>query len=131
MAEPVRTAHPTLVIPRKLAVRLLHEAQLSPEAPVEGLVGARKGEACACYPLAGEVTRAELLQKVQANGETPWAWYRSNPQQPAAPVDTDKFVAADSAFSLIISLNTKGVLEMRCWDWGSGAPVEREITVKD
>jgi len=129
MAE--EAARPTLVIPRKLAVRLLHEAQLSPEAPVEGLVGARKGEACSCHPLSGAVTRAELLQKVQANGEAPWAWYRSNPQQPAAPVDTDKFVAADRAFSLIISLNTKGVLEMRCWDWASGAPVEREITVKD
>ena len=129
MAEPA--GRNILVIPRKLAVRLLHEAQLSPDAPVEGLVGARKGEACSCYPLSGAVTRAELLQKVQANSETPWAWYRSNPQQPPAPIDTDKFVAADRAFSLIISLDTKGVLEMRCWDWASGAPVEREITVKD
>jgi hypothetical protein len=120
-----------LVIPRRLAVRLLHEAQLSPEAPVEGLVGARKGEPSSAYPLSGAVTRAELLQKLQAQSETPWAWYRSNPQQPAAPVETDKFVAADRAFSLIISLNTKGVLEMRCWDWSSGQPVEREITVKD
>ena len=127
----MRTARPTLVMPRKLAVRLLHEAQLSPEAPVEGLVGARKSEPCSAYPLSGAVTRAELLQKAQANTEAPWAWYRSNPQQPAAPVETDKFVAADRAYSLIISLNTKGVLEMRCWDWSSGQPVEREITVKD
>ena len=130
-ADSARMPRPTLVIPRKLAVRLLHEAQLSPEAPVEGLVGGKNNEACSCYPLRGDVTRAELLQKVQANSEKPWAWYRSNPQQPAAPVETDKFVAADQAYSLIISLNTKGVLEMRCWDWGSGAPIEREITIKD
>lgn len=121
----------TLIVPRKLAVRLLHEAQISPDAPVEGLVAARNAEPCSAFPLSGAVTRAELLQKAQANNETPWAWYRSNPQQPAAPVESDKFVAADRAYSLIISLNTKGVLEMRCWDWSSGAPVEREITVKD
>jgi hypothetical protein len=120
-----------LVIPRKLAVRLLHEAQISPDAPVEGLVGAKKNEACSCYALSGAVTRAELLQKVQAQAETPWAWYRSNPQQPAAPIEGDKFVATDRAYSLIISLDTKGVLEMRCWDWSSGQPVEREITIKD
>lgn len=121
----------TLVMPRKLAVKLLHEAQLSPEAPVEGLVGARNSEPCSSFALAGAVTRAELLQKVQANNETPWAWYRSNPRQPAAPIEADQFVAADRAYSLIISLNTKGVLEMRCWDWSSGQPIEREITVKD
>jgi [CysO sulfur-carrier protein]-S-L-cysteine hydrolase len=120
-----------LVVPRRLAVQLLHEAQISPDAPIEGLVGARNAEPAAVYPLNGAITRAELLQKLQANSETAWAWYRSNPQQPAAPVDSDKFVAADRAYSLIISLDTKGVLEMRCWDWSSGAPVEREIKIKD
>jgi len=120
-----------LVVPRRLAVRLLHEAQESPEAPVEGLVGARDREPCSAHALNGAVTRAELLQKLQANGETPWAWYRSNPREPAAPVEADKFVASDRAYSLIISLNTKGVLEMRCWDWSTGAPVERELKIKD
>jgi hypothetical protein len=116
---------------RRLAVQLLHEAQISPEAPIEGLVGARKTEPSTVYSLSGAVTRAELMQKLQANGETPWAWYRSNPQSPAAPEPADKAVAADKAYSLIISLDTKGVLEMRCWDWQSGAPVERELKIKD
>jgi len=120
-----------LVMLRRLAVQLLHEAQISPDAPVEGLVGARKSEPASVYPLSGAITRAELLQKLQANGESPWAWYRSNPQEPAAPVEADKFVAADGAYSLIVSLNTKGVLEMRCWDWSSGRPLERELKIKD
>jgi proteasome lid subunit RPN8/RPN11 len=124
-------AETPLVMLRRLAVQLLHEAQISPDAPIEGLVGARKTEPASVYPLNGAITRAELLQKLQANGEAPWAWYRSNPQAPAAPIETDRIVAADRAYSLIISLDTKGVLEMRCWDWSSGQPVERELKIKD
>ena len=120
-----------LVMPRRLAVRLLHDAQESPDAPIEGLVGARKSEPSSTHPLKGAITRAELLQKLQANSESPWAWYRFNPEQPAAPSESDKFVAADGAYSLIISLDIKGVLELRCWDWSSGRPVERELKIKD
>jgi proteasome lid subunit RPN8/RPN11 len=120
-----------LVMLRKIAVRLLHEAQISPDAPVEGLVGARKSEPASVYPMSGAITRAELLQKLQANNETPWAWYRSNPHSPPTPAESDKFVAGDHAYALVVSLNTKGVLEMRCWDWASGQPIEREITIKD
>ena len=124
-------AEAVLVMPRRLAVRLLHEAQLSPEAPVEGLVGARNAEPASVHPLSGAITRAELMQKLQAAGETPWAWYRSTPRTPPLPIDGDSVVAADKAYSLVVSLNIKGVLEMRCWDWASGQPVEREVKIKD
>jgi hypothetical protein len=121
----------TLVVARRLAVRLLHEAQISPEAPIEGLVGARDREPVSIYPLGEAVTRNELLQKLQAQGEQAWAWYRSNPHAAALPEASDKVVAADQAYSLIISLDTKGVLEMRCWDWSSGMPQERVLKIKD
>ncbi len=120
-----------LVILRRLAVRLMHEAQLSPEDSVEGLVGARNGEPSSVHPRNGAITRAELLQKLQAEGETPWAWYRSTPRSPPEPMEADRFAAADKAYSLVVSLNIKGVLELRCWDWASGQPIEREVKVKD
>lgn len=124
-------AEAPIVIARRLAVRLMHEAQLSPDAPVQGLVGARDGEPVAVHPLAGAATRRELLQKVQAQGETPWAWYRSTPRSPPLPEESDQVVAADNAYALVISLNTKGVLEMRCWDWSRGAPQEQTLKIKD
>lgn len=120
-----------LVMARRLAVRLLHEAQMSPEEPVEGLVGARGAEPASIHPRSGAITRPELLQKLQAAGEVPWAWYRSTPQTPPLPLESDKLAVADGALSLVISLNIKGVLEMRCWDWAGGAPVEREVKIKD
>jgi hypothetical protein len=119
-----------LIIARRLAIRLLHEAQISPDMPVHGLVGAQKGEPESVYPLADAVRRNELEQQLQARGEQLWACYRSNPQAPAMPEESDCLVAGN-AYSLIISLDTKGVLEMRCWQWREKQPVERILKIKD
>ena len=119
-----------LIIARRLAIRLLHEAQISPDLPVQGLVGARDSEPESVYPLADAVKRNELEQQLQARGEKLWACYRSNPQAPALTEDADRLIAG-SAYSLIISLDTKGVLEMRCWQWRDLQPVERILKIKD
>jgi hypothetical protein len=119
-----------LVIARRLAIRLLHEAQLSPANPVRGLLGALAGEPTSVYPWTGAATRGELEAQIKARGEQPWAVYRSNPQAPALPEDADRALAG-GAHVLIISLDTKGVLEMRCWDWRSGTAQERILKIKD
>lgn len=111
---------------RKLTTQLLHLAQVSPNAEVCGLIGAKNGEPKTCYPVANiadnPATRFELepqqqiagMAKMREQNEELFAIYHSHPSAPAQPSITDiKMAAYPQALYLIISLNTKGVLEMR------------------
>ncbi|MEQ1557316.1 MAG: M67 family metallopeptidase [Methyloglobulus sp.] len=113
-------------IPRKLTNQLLHLAQLSPGEEICGLVGSQKGLPVTCYPVANvaELPRQRFLldakQQIAAmadmreNGEDLFAIYHSHPNAPAQPSTYDLEAAAyPDALYLIISLNIKGVLEMR------------------
>ena len=115
----------TVQIPRTLANQLLHQAQLSPSQEVCGLVG-QKGDHCECYPIENVATDASVLfalnaseqlaafKTMQNKGQTLFAIYHSHPSSPAVPsqIDIDDANYRDALY-LIISLNTKGVLEMR------------------
>ena len=111
---------------RKITNQLLHLAQLSPNQEVCGLVGAKDSIASSCYPVkntaAQPETRFQLDEKQQINAfsnmrdknEELFAIYHSHPTAPAIPSATDIELAAyPDAIYLIISLNTKGVLEIR------------------
>lgn len=113
-------------IPRKLTTQLLHLAQISPDSEVCGLVGSKNGLVTSCYPItniANQPERHFLLdakQQIQAmtqireRNEELFAIYHSHPTAPAQPSIEDLELAAyPEALYLIISLNTKGVLEMR------------------
>jgi proteasome lid subunit RPN8/RPN11 len=113
-------------IPRKLAQQLLHLAQISPDAEICGLVGGKNGVPLTCYPvvnIAESPERRFLLdpkQQIAAmaamrdQGEQLFAIYHSHPTAPAFPSWLDLEQAAyPEALYLIISLNTKGILEMR------------------
>lgn len=109
-----------LVMPRTLAIRILHEAQIAQPESICGLVGARGQEP------------ASFLRNVDADfaarGETLWARLWSNPTSPAVPT-ADQL--AGGGLYLVVSLNTKGVLEMRAWELRDGAPFERVLKVRD
>ncbi len=113
-------------IPRKLTNQLLHLAQLSPNAEICGVVGGKNGMPQSCYPVENiaEQTQSNFLldaqQQIKAmatmreNAEELFAIYHSHPTAPALPSAYDLEQAAyPDALYLIISLNTKGVLEMR------------------
>ncbi|MDD5578095.1 MAG: M67 family metallopeptidase [Methylobacter sp.] len=113
-------------IPRKITNQLLHFAQQSPDAEICGLIGGKKGLPTHCYPIknrADQPRQRFLLdagQQISAmaamrdQGEDLFAIYHSHPSAPAVPSDTDLELAAyPEALYLIISLTTKGVLEMR------------------
>lgn len=98
-----------LVIPRRLAIALLAEAQKASGAAVSGVIGARDGVAVSVRPgvSAGD------------GPETVWARYRSGSDAPdAAP-----------GRQLLISIDTKGVLQMRCWERSDRGCVERELHI--
>lgn len=111
---------PDLVMPRTLAIRILHEAQIAQPQPIRGLVGARGSEPTSFFR---SLTDAELA----ARGERLWARLWSNPLAPAVPSAGQ----LGPGLSLVVSLNTKGVLEMRAWELREGAPFERVLKVRD
>ncbi|MFA5983949.1 MAG: M67 family metallopeptidase [Methylococcaceae bacterium] len=113
-------------IPRKITTQLLHLAQISPDAEICGLVSHNKGLASQCYPVKNIATlpaqRFQLdpaehiaaMAAMRERGEELFAIYHSHPSAPAQPSPTDLDLAAyPDALYLIISLNTKGILQMR------------------
>jgi hypothetical protein len=114
------TPDPELVMPRRLAIQILHEAQIAQPGSICGVVGAR-GEEPSSFLRAS----AEALA---ARGDRLWARLWSNPTTPAVPT-ADQL--AGGGLHLVVSLNTKGVLEMRAWELREGAPFERVLKVRD
>jgi len=113
-------------IPRKLTNQLLHLAQISPDYEVCGLIGSKNGLPTHCYPVKNTAehpqqrflldTRQQIatMAKMRELGEDLFAIYHSHPTAPAQPSSHDLEQAAyPEALYLIISLNTKGILEMR------------------
>lgn len=110
-----------LVMPRTLAIRILHEAQIAQPESIHGLVGARGAEPSS---FSCAVTDADLASR----GEAVWARLWSNPVSPAVP-SADQL--SGGGLYLVVSLNTKGVLEMRAWELRAGAPSERVLKIRD
>lgn len=120
-------------LPRPLVNQILHYAQAEPNFEVCGLIGARAGNPCSCYPVRNsaalpsirfQLNAAEQIEAMRAmreRGETLFAIFHSHPSSPAEPSLRDLAEAAyPDALYLIISLNTKGVLEMRGFRLGGG-----------
>lgn len=134
---PVRMSRP-------LATRLLFEAQKQPDVEVCGFLGAKDGVPCEIHPVtniaaepacrfemepAGQIAAIKAMRK---NGETMLAIYHSHPSAPPEPSILDlEGLGYPDALYLIISLNIKGVLEMRAWQRDGDAMVERVLTVMD
>lgn len=131
----------TVRLPRTLVNDLLHQAQLSPAREICGLVG-RRADHCQCYPLESQDTDASVLfalnaseqlaalKNLKAQQQTLFAIYHSHPDAPALPTVTDEDVADfPDALYLLISLNTKGVLEMRGFDRQAGKLEEVDLII--
>ena len=113
-------------IPRKITNQLLHLAQISPDHEVCGLIGSKNGFPTHCYPIKNSAEypqqrflldawqQISAMAKMRELGEDLFAIYHSHPTSPALPSTNDLELAAyPEALYLIISLNTKGILEMR------------------
>ncbi len=111
---------------RKITNQILHQAQISPELEICGLIGAKNDIACTCYPIENSADNPEIrffmdekqqisaLSTMRNKNESLFAIYHSHPNSPAIPSATDiKLAAYPDAVYLIISLNIKGVLEIR------------------
>lgn len=104
-------------MPRRLAIVILHEAQVAQPQAIHGWVEAANGEPHR-FVLGDSVPEAPSV----------WARLWSHPQAPAVP-DASQLDA--DGLSLVVSLNTKGVLEMRAWELRDGRPAERVLKIRD
>jgi proteasome lid subunit RPN8/RPN11 len=124
----------TVTLPRSLVNQILHHAQSTPELEICGLIAARDGQPQRCIPVANIASQPETLfsmdpaRQIQAlrdmreQGETLFAIYHSHPHSPAQPSASDLEQAGyPGALYIIVSLNTKGVLEMRGFRLDKGA----------
>jgi len=118
--------HEHIQIPRKLANQLLHLAQISPNLEICGLVGSKNDLPSSCYPIKNTAEQPQqrfqldpaqqisAMANMRDQGEKLFAIYHSHPTAPATPSAIDLEQASyPEALYLIISLNTKGILEMR------------------
>jgi len=113
-------------IPRKIVQNLLYHAQQSSSEEVCGLVSSKNNIATQSYPIKNTATNpAEFFnldaqQQIQAMAEMRnkqeqlFAIYHSHPTAPAIPSQTDlKLANYPEVLYLIISLNIKGIMEIR------------------
>ncbi|BBA35252.1 Mov34/MPN/PAD-1 family protein [Methylocaldum marinum] len=113
-------------IPRTLVNQLLRYAQTFPDVEICGLVGAKGGIPSHCYPVTNAAPtpdcrfqmepreQIEAMRQMRERGEELFAIFHSHPAAPAelSAIDLEQAAYPDALY-LIISLNTKGVLEMR------------------
>jgi [CysO sulfur-carrier protein]-S-L-cysteine hydrolase len=107
---------PDLILPRRLAIQLLHEAQIAAPEPIHGWVLAADGAPSAW--LAGPARPARAV----------WARLWSVPLASAIPTAAEMDA---ETLHLLVSLNTKGVLEMRAWELRNSQPHERILKIHD
>lgn len=127
-------------LPRELVNQILHHAQMSPELEICGLIGSKDGLPVSCYPVDNAAATPQLrfqldpkgqidaMRQIREHGEALFAIFHSHPTAPAEPSVVDLAEAAYlDALYLVISLNTKGVLEMRGFWIGEDKSVEEII----
>ena len=113
-----------LTMPRPLAMRLLHEAQIA-GGPVAGIVAGRN-EPDRYYPgsLADGAARAD------AEGCRPWACFAYRPGADEAPSSKD-FADQPELLRITASLATKGVLQLHIWRCADGRVEECPMEIRD
>ena len=130
-------------IPRKIIQNLLHHAQQYPEQEVCGLVSQHnETQQYRSYPIDNNAEQPtqffnlEPQQHIQAvatmreNNEQLFAIYHSHPTAPAIPSNTDLAQANyPEALYLIISLNIKGVLEVRGYHLENAQFIEAPLSL--
>ena len=128
-----------LVLPRKLVNQVLTHAQQHEHSESCGLISATNGIPIHYYAVkniaADPATRFEMepaqqiaaMKHMREHGEDLFAIVHSHPESPPLPSATDiQEVGYPDACYIIVSLNTKGVLEMRGFKMVDGdmQPVE-------
>ncbi len=131
MTPPTPTPTVPILIPRRFAIRLLHEAQIASAPFLSAVVAdaAAASHPSGWLPVPEGRAIAELQAELQQHGKRLWALYRHRPELPNPPLAED-FADHPELLRLTASLAIKGVLQLRGWWWLDGAIVEQELDVE-
>jgi [CysO sulfur-carrier protein]-S-L-cysteine hydrolase len=118
--------NPTICIPRTLANRLLTLAQLTPDTEICGLIAKERTHRYRVYPVSNVANNRHCVfemdpqqqinafKQIREKQQNLFAIYHSHPDSEAVPSKKDLNDAAyTDSLNIIISLSTKGVLDMR------------------
>ena len=132
----------SIEIPIENVNQILAHAQNGDEAEICGFIAAKNDRICKIYPVANIATsptcfyrmdekqQIDAMRKMREAGETLFGIYHSHPSSEAKPSVTDiKDASYPEAVYFIVSLNTVGVLEMRCFNLKDGVVNELELSV--
>jgi len=119
---------PALELPRTLVNQILAHAQQNPDEEICGLISSKNRNATNYYRITNtapdkthrfEMNGAEqiaAMKKMRVQNEELMAIVHSHPDAPASPSTLDKKSNGyPELYYLVVSLNTKGVLELRCF----------------
>lgn len=131
-------------LPRPLVNQLLHRAQLGDTDEVCGLIGQHPDGQLSLYPVDNIANQPQTrfamdpsgqiaaMRQLSERGESLFAIYHSHPCAEAAPSAEDlQHDEYPDAIRLIISLNTKGVLELRGYRLTHGQAAAVEVILPD
>ncbi len=132
----------SIILPRQLVNRILRQAQSSPDAEICGLITAKAGRPSRCIAVPNISERPQQLfamdpgrqidamRRMREQGEELFGIYHSHPHSPAQPSDRDLQEAGyPEALYIIVSLNTRGVLEMRGFRLREGKAVQVQLEI--
>ena len=118
-----------ITLSRELTSQLLHLAQISPEAEVCGIVSYKNKTPVRCYPIKNispspatqflfdPTEHIAATKALRERDEEIFAIYHSHPSAPACPSTLDlKNATYFDSLHFIISLSTKGILELRAFN---------------
>ena len=134
----------SLSLPRPLVNKILAHAQSNPDVEVCGLIGNSHSQDKSYYPinnisknpscrfLMDAPQQITAMKKMREHEQQLFAIIHSHPTTTATPSqrDIDENTYKD-VFYLIISLNTKGVLEMRAYIQQQDNMQEVELVLED
>jgi hypothetical protein len=129
-----------ILLPRPLVVRLLTLAQHHADSIVRGVLGARNGEPEGVVVANGnsealfDIPESELHQAIQElseQGQLLYAVFESHPVTVMPQRDDMARFNMPGLLYLVISLGTKGVLEMQGWRLEDEQPQAVQIGIRE
>lgn len=133
---------PTL-LPRTLANEIIAQAQAQSDVEICGLISSQQGCPKRCYPIPNIADQPEkyyrmdpaslinALKDMRAHNEKLFSIYHSHPGSPAEPSATDiREASYPDTLYLIISLSTKGIVELRGFYLAKGQSIEVELLIQ-
>ncbi len=132
----------TIQIPREIVNQILQHAQSDDELEVCGFISAKNGLPCKAYPILNVAEtpdhlfkmdgkqQIDAMREMRENDESLFAIYHSHPSSEAYPskIDIEESQYPEAIY-IIVSLNTKGVLDLRAFKLHEGEVNSLAITL--